>query len=301
LAKSYSSEKNPIGIFQLTIDLEPGSYDYKFIVDGRRWCYDILKPTKADERGNRNNVIIVDRSSGAPRVVREVRKEAPQKEVPEEAAQEAIPPDSGRKERPQKGQPQERQQKGQERQQKGQERQQKGRQQKGQPQEIQEEVRPPPDEKQIRAAVQKALTAVKNYNAPWFCADLEFDDDDVSLPNILEAVKVFSLEIPDTACMFFASSIKCLIVAAIVPFSKISDFPALEWVNLALSIVPGQPTGEGNDNLAHAIVQANQDLGIFPIKLKDLSRGSVFPVLRKKGLIKDEEEDDDLPIGFDDL
>jgi hypothetical protein len=299
--------KNHIGIFQLTIELDPGSYDYKFIVDDRRWCYDILKPTKADERGNRNNVIIVDRGSGAPKVVRQ----APKKEVQEEA--DPIQPDSGRKERQQKGQPQERQQK--ERQQKGQERQQKGRQQKGQPQERQQKerqpkgqpqkpleiVKSPPDEKQIRAAVQKALIAVKNYNAPWFCADLEFDDDDVELPNILEAVKVFSLEIPDTACMFFASSIKCLIIAAIVPFSKTSDFPALEWVNLALSIVPGQPTGEGNDNLAHAIVLANPELGIFPIKLKDLSRGSVFPVLRKKGLIKDEEEDDDIPIGFDDI
>jgi 1,4-alpha-glucan branching enzyme len=75
--------KDPSGIFQIEIDLEPGTYDYKFIIDGRRWCYDILKPTKADERGNRNNVIIVDRGSGArggvKKEVREVPKEAPKK------------------------------------------------------------------------------------------------------------------------------------------------------------------------------------------------------------------------------
>jgi hypothetical protein len=283
--------KDPSGIFQIEIDLEPGTYDYKFIIDGRRWCYDILKPTKADERGNRNNVIIVDRGSGArggvKKEVREVPKEAPKKEEKEEAAPETTQPESGRKERQQR-----------------QPRPQKERPPKGQPQ----PEGPPPEEVEkqqkvvdFHAAVRNAITAVKSYNAPWFCADLVFDDEDVTLPNVLEAVKIFSLEIPDTACMFFANNVQFLIVAAIVPFSKVCEFPAIEWVNLALSIVPGQPTGEGNDNLAHGIVQANQDLGIFPIKLKDLSRGSVFPILRKKGLIKDDDDDDDIPIGFDDI
>jgi len=116
---------------------------------------------------------------------------------------------------------------------------------------------------------------------------------------VLEAVKIFSEAVPDSACLFFASGTKSLIVAATVPGSKASDYPAIEWVNAALSVVPGQPTGQGDANLAHGLVLANPELAIFPLKLKDQARGYVFPILRKKGLVKEDEEDDDIPFGFD--
>jgi len=38
--------------------LEPGTYEYKFIVDGE-WYYDITKPTTDNEFGGKNNVITV--------------------------------------------------------------------------------------------------------------------------------------------------------------------------------------------------------------------------------------------------
>jgi hypothetical protein len=41
------------------INLLPGAYQYKFIVDKTRWCYDILKPTLRDKNGNVNNQIVV--------------------------------------------------------------------------------------------------------------------------------------------------------------------------------------------------------------------------------------------------
>jgi len=161
------------GYFQTTIDLEPGIYEYKFIIDGRRWCYDILKPTKADQKGNRNNVVTVARDSGAPKKeVREPRKEAPKKE-------EVVQPESAPEEPQPEPKKQERQQKG------GQQQQQR----KGQPQEKQQKGGK--DQKKIQSAVQKSITAVKSYNAPWFCADLDFDDDSVTLDNVLEAVQVF--------------------------------------------------------------------------------------------------------------
>uniref|UniRef100_A0A6B2LC84 AMP-activated protein kinase glycogen-binding domain-containing protein n=2 Tax=Arcella intermedia TaxID=1963864 RepID=A0A6B2LC84_9EUKA len=42
----------------LSLYLQEGSYQYKFIVDGK-WCYDILKPTQKDPLGNINNVLLV--------------------------------------------------------------------------------------------------------------------------------------------------------------------------------------------------------------------------------------------------
>ena len=39
--------------------LSPGTYEYKFIIDGN-WFYDVRKPTTNDGFGNHNNVITVN-------------------------------------------------------------------------------------------------------------------------------------------------------------------------------------------------------------------------------------------------
>eukprot|EP01124_Arcella_intermedia_P017496 TRINITY_DN24256_c0_g1_i1.p1 TRINITY_DN24256_c0_g1~~TRINITY_DN24256_c0_g1_i1.p1 ORF type:complete len:200 (-),score=23.12 TRINITY_DN24256_c0_g1_i1:39-638(-) len=39
------------------IQLSPGTYEYKFIVDESRWCYDMAEPFIKDNRGNINNII----------------------------------------------------------------------------------------------------------------------------------------------------------------------------------------------------------------------------------------------------
>jgi len=155
------------------------------------------------------------------------------------------------------------------------------------------------DTKEIENAAKKTIMEVNSYKAAWYVSDVSVED---SLEDVFAVVKIFSEAIPDTACMFFSSGVKSLIVVATVPENKTADYPALEWVNTALTVVPGLPQGEGNEKLAHAVVQANPDLGIFPLKLKDQARGAVFPVLRKKGLIKeDEDDDDDVPMSFDDV
>lgn len=43
----------------ITLNLYPGTYEYKFIVD-ETWCYDVNKETKQDSNGNTNNVIIIE-------------------------------------------------------------------------------------------------------------------------------------------------------------------------------------------------------------------------------------------------
>jgi hypothetical protein len=39
--------------------MSPGSYAYKFIVDGYDWCIDLASPTEVDIWGNQNNVVVV--------------------------------------------------------------------------------------------------------------------------------------------------------------------------------------------------------------------------------------------------
>lgn len=49
---------NVDGKYQVNMQLKPGKYSYKFIVDDE-WCYDVTCPTETDESGNVNNVITV--------------------------------------------------------------------------------------------------------------------------------------------------------------------------------------------------------------------------------------------------
>jgi len=46
-------------IWATTIPLKPGQYDYKFVIDGNHWYYDMTKDHKEDSNGNINNFIIV--------------------------------------------------------------------------------------------------------------------------------------------------------------------------------------------------------------------------------------------------
>jgi AMP-activated protein kinase-like protein len=46
-------------ILTAQIDLLPGTYSYKYIIDGHKWYYDITKPTIDDNYGGKNNLILV--------------------------------------------------------------------------------------------------------------------------------------------------------------------------------------------------------------------------------------------------
>jgi len=94
--------------------------------------------------------------------------------------------------------------------------------------------------------------------------------------------------------MLISAGNKSFIVAAVVPESRTSSLTATEWVQTALTVVPGAPQPQGTDTLAHGVVEANPEKGIFPLKLKDQCRGPVFVLLRERGLVKKEESDDEL-------
>jgi len=93
--------------------------------------------------------------------------------------------------------------------------------------------------------------------------------------------------------MFLSGGQKTFIIVALVPPSKAEGASAIELINTALTVLANPPDPEGNNNLAHAIVNADPDKGIFPLKLKDLTRGPVFALLKKRGLVKDDDDDDD--------
>jgi len=150
-----------------------------------------------------------------------------------------------------------------------------------------------------RTASQKVISTVKSYNAPWFVADVDIEDNE---GDVIETAKIFAEALPSSACMFVSGGQKTFIIAAVVPDEKANDLNATDWVKTALTVLASPPAVKGDKNLAHAVVDANPDAGIFPLKLKDLTRGPVFMLLKKKGLVKDDDDDDDegLP-SFDDI
>jgi len=269
------SPTGPKGEFTITLDLAPGDHEYKFVVDGRRWCYDVLRPTSTDDRGNRNNTITVGGSQGkkAQHQKQEHKHEEPKHEEPkhedheepEHAKEEAKPQGKGKG----KGQQQQQQQGGG----KG-----KGQQKKGGPSAI------------ARTQAQNLIKTVKSYGVPFYVGDVDCGD---ILEDVLEAAKLFQAGLPEIGVMLVSGGITSFIVAAVVPNDKVATLTATEWVDTALSVVAGAK-GEGTDTLAHGVVAADPDKGIFPLKLKDLCRGPTFVLLRKRGLVKEEESDDEM-------
>jgi len=259
--------------FQITVHLEPGQYQYKFILDGRRWCYDLDQPTITDEKGNRNNVITVGTTSGD-----DEPKHHQHEEKVEVVMEEVSEPIHKGQEHHQKGQ--EQHQKGQE-QQKGQGQQQKGQgqQQKGQG-----------PSKVARVESQKLVKTVKSYGVPFYVGDVECEDE---VQDVVGTAQLFQKALPDIGCMLVSAGLTKFIVVAVVPPEKSSVMSALECVNEALSIHPNT-TGTGNETFAQGEIQANPDAGVFPLKLKDLCRGPVFILLRKRGLVKEEESEDEM-------
>jgi len=134
------------------------------------------------------------------------------------------------------------------------------------------------------------IKTVKSYGVPFYVGDVDCDN---STEDVIATAQMFQKALPDIGCMLVSGGTEKFIVVAVVPENKTGTITALEWVNTALSIVSGHQ-GTGSDTLAHGEIPANPDDGIFPIKLKDLCRGPTFVLLRAKGLVKEEESEDEM-------
>jgi len=270
--------------FHISLDIPPGPYEYKFIVDGRRWCYDVLKPTSTDDRGNRNNTVTVGPVGAQGKKAQQQpqkQQEPKQKQEPklqEPKHQEPKQEEPIHEEAAEEAKPQQQQGKG------------KGQQQ-GKQQQKKEQGKKGGVSAVARAQSINLIKTVKSYAVPFYVGDVDCED---SVEDVLETAKLFQAALPEVGCMLVSGGTTSFIVVAVVPADKTGTLKATEWIDIALSVVAGPPKAEGTDTLAHGVVAADPDKGIFPIKLKDLCRGPTFIMLRKRGLVKDESSDDEM-------
>jgi len=313
---------NELG-FTLSIPLENGTYQYKFIIDGRRWCYDLLHPTSTDDRGNRNNVIevgAVRQKGGSGGTTHAPHPQAKAKPITHVEAKE-VPPPRGQPSPKVQQEPKEVSPRGQPSPKAPQERKSEsggdggdvavsegdvgggGKKQQNQKQQNQQQKQQ--NQKQNRqqqqpkgpavSAVAKTqgtnlIKTVKSYGVPFYVGDVDCEN---STEDVIATAQMFQKALPDIGCMLLSGGTEKFIVAAVVPENKTGTITALEWVNTALSIISGYQA-TGSDTLAHGEIPANPDAGVFPIKLKDLCRGPTFVLLRAKGLVKEEESEDEM-------
>eukprot|EP01123_Difflugia_compressa_P005386 TRINITY_DN170_c0_g1_i6.p1 TRINITY_DN170_c0_g1~~TRINITY_DN170_c0_g1_i6.p1 ORF type:complete len:317 (-),score=102.63 TRINITY_DN170_c0_g1_i6:57-1007(-) len=284
--------KGPKG-FYITIDLPPGNHQYKFVVDNRRWCYDVMRSFVVDDNGNRNNVVVVGGKQKQHQEQQQPQQQhqhqhqhqqQPQKEhkkeqKEEKPTEETAPAAKGKG----KGQQQPKQTK-QKQTKKPKHEDDEG---EGEGEAEDEATR----SKRVSDIAKNIISTVKSYQVPFYVGDVDCKD---SVEDVLAVATHFQTELPSIGCMFLSGGVASFIVAAVVPPEKITYITAVEWVTAALSVVPNPPNPTGSDSFAHAVVAADPDKGIFPIKLKDLSRGPTFGLMRKRGLVQEEESDDEM-------
>ena len=85
-----------------------------------------------------------------------------------------------------------------------------------------------------------------------------------------------------------------LIALAYVPDDLESTLPIKEWLEHVMSSVGGKVIGEPANNRLRAEAPADKDNNLFPLKMRDTAIGAGFGLLRKKGLVVDEDSDDDV-------
>ena len=55
---SQTMRKQPSGLWEITVDLAPGRYQYKFLVDGNQWLTDPKAKEQASNQYGTNNSVI---------------------------------------------------------------------------------------------------------------------------------------------------------------------------------------------------------------------------------------------------
>mmetsp|Transcript_22269 Transcript_22269/g.37776 ORF Transcript_22269/g.37776 Transcript_22269/m.37776 type:complete len:184 (+) Transcript_22269:79-630(+) len=100
------------------------------------------------------------------------------------------------------------------------------------------------------------------------------------------------------AKIFLSAGPKDLIALAYVPEALKEKLDIKEWLELVISSVGGSIEGEVTEkNTLKAVAKGDGDKNLFPLKMRDTAIGAGFAFLRKKGLVVDEDSDDDVDYG----
>jgi hypothetical protein len=100
------------------------------------------------------------------------------------------------------------------------------------------------------------------------------------------------------AKIFLSAGEKNLIALAYVPEALKAKLDIKEWMETVISSVGGKIEGDVTEkNTLRGVALGDGDKNLFPLKMRDTAIGAGFAYLRKKGLVVDEDSDDDVDYG----
>lgn len=96
--------------------------------------------------------------------------------------------------------------------------------------------------------------------------------------------------------IFMSAGKDALIILAYVPKDLSSEMNITEWMEKVLVGTGGKIVGEiyNDGTMLRAEAKADTDNNLFPLKMRDSAMGQGFDYLRKRGLVVDEDSDDDV-------
>ena len=147
-------------------------------------------------------------------------------------------------------------------------------------------------EKKGRAEAQRIAAAIKSYKVEYYVSDCDTDDD---IKGVLACAAALAKSSPGCAVMLLSAGLKQLNCYASIPEDKQGSLSAADWVGAALAAVGGSTSEGASAASAQGTVEGNPEADKFPIKMKDVARAGAFALLREKGLMQEESEEDDEP------
>jgi len=142
----------------------------------------------------------------------------------------------------------------------------------------------------------------------FFCTSVDCPEGDVDM--LLECLNAMNAKSDPTeeerkggsghiGKMIFSAGVEHLAVAAYVPEEKQSELSCEEWLKVVLGAFGGEVQRAAKD-VCLGVVKANQDKGVFPLKIREPMILEANNFLRKKGLFPDNDDDDDDEMIFGD-
>jgi hypothetical protein len=136
----------------------------------------------------------------------------------------------------------------------------------------------------------------KACNMSFFCTAVSDPEGDFAL--LEHSLAAMNAECADIGKMLFSDCSAQLAVVAQIPDALASDLNCGDWLQAVSQLIGGKVL-ESTGNFGKVVVRA--DVGVYPIKVKELGITAAIQFLKEKGLFACEDDDDDFVFGDDDF
>ena len=138
----------------------------------------------------------------------------------------------------------------------------------------------------------RVACAIKAGGSKWYVSDVDLEDDDSAVAKCAYSVRK-TLGKVVSGFLLISAGVKHLIVVLSVPLALENDMNCLEFFEESMRNVHGVKVVKRDESVKNYYVVSSVVEIDTPFKLKDVVRSSAFEYLRKKGLVEEEESEEE--------